>query len=222
MHWGDYNKNGGPLYYWIDDPYFDPSFAKMEEIGMPLTSLHLEGGWIEPGTGPAKQRAALVRVMERHPNLVVVHAHKGAQRWTNLAEHADIFDRFPNYHRDISTTIQHTYKEDYNALRNFFIKYADRLLYGTDKMEIGDADVSRIARLYCSQFEFYETDNMVKTGYCGVTDDKTPEYSKGLNLPREVLEKIYYKNALRVYPQLVPYLSNVGYSDLVSDLHKIK
>lgn len=216
LHWGaDWNKPKAK-YPWINDPYFDPTYKKLEEIKMPLTSFHIEGGWVETGGGK-KQLQNLVDIMERYPNLVIVHAHMGIQRWSSLTEQSQIMDRFPNYYRDISTTIQHTYKENYDELRNFFIKYSDRLLYGTDKMEIKtEQDLNRMTRLYNTQFEFYETSNMILTQYAGLTDVNTPEYSKGLNLPREVLEKIYYKNIVRIYPQLVQNMKTLGFENLVT------
>jgi predicted TIM-barrel fold metal-dependent hydrolase len=218
LHWGSHNK-ATSKYPWINDPVFFPTYETMQRIKMPLTSFHIEGGWVETGGGK-KQWQNLADILTRYPDLVIVHAHLGpGLGGTDGGVKAMIamFEKFPNYYRDISTTIQHTYKENYDELRNFFIKYSDRLLYGTDKMEIKTAtDVTRIARLYSTQFEFYETSNMILTQYAGVTDENTPEYSKGLNLPREVLEKIYYKNIIRVYPQLVQNMKTLGFENLVT------
>jgi predicted TIM-barrel fold metal-dependent hydrolase len=36
--------------------------------------------------------------------------------------------------------------------------------------------------------------------------------TRGLALPREVLEKIYYRNALRVYPRLREAFLKLGYT----------
>ena len=222
LHWGaDWNDKPQCKHPWINDKYFDPTYKKMDEIKMPLTSWHIEGNWIETGGGK-KQLANLKDVMTRYPKLVVVHAHMGVQRWSSLKEQSEVMDKFPNYYRDISVTIQHAYKEDYNELRNFFIKYADRLLYGTDKMEIATTqDLNQITRLYKTQFEFYETSNMILTKYAGKTDENTPEYTKGLNLPKEVLEKIYYKNIVRIYPQLVKNMKTLGFGDLVTAISTI-
>jgi hypothetical protein len=51
----------------------------MQKIRMPLSSLHLEGNWYESG-GNMKQTAAMVRIMEKFPELIVLHAHFGTQR----------------------------------------------------------------------------------------------------------------------------------------------
>jgi len=39
----------------------------------------------------------------------------------------------------------------------------------------------------------------------------TGEKTQGLALPREVLEKIYYKNAARLYPKVADVLKKRGY-----------
>jgi predicted TIM-barrel fold metal-dependent hydrolase len=218
LHWGSQNQTNAK-YPWINDPVYDPTYETLQRIKMPLTSWHIEGNWVETGGGK-KQWQNLADVLTRFPDLVIVHAHLGPGLGGvdgGIKGMSAMFDKFPNYYRDISTTVQHTYKENYDELRNFFIKYSDRLLYGTDKMEIKTAaDVTRIARLYATQFEFYETSNLILTQYTGVTDENTPEYSKGLNLPREALEKIYYKNIIRVYPQLVQNMKILGFGNLVS------
>jgi predicted TIM-barrel fold metal-dependent hydrolase len=85
---------------------------------------------------------------------------------------------------------------NYDNLRDFYIEFQDRLLYATDGGRIADSGVAYYTRGYANTFAFLETDQMVEGDFFG----KTPK--KGLNLPREVLEKIYYKNALKLYPGL--------------------
>jgi hypothetical protein len=41
------------------------------------------------------------------------------------------------------------------------------------------------------------------------------EPTRGLALPTDVLEKIYYKNAARIYPRIKEQLENLGYSVMV-------
>jgi hypothetical protein len=130
-HWGSEFNGPKSKYGLINDPYFTPFFAAMESAGMPLMCLHLEAPWGDP----KKQQAALRSVMDRHPDLVVIQAHFGAQRWGTLADHAAVFDAHPNFHRDISTTAQHlSLFSEPDEAREFFVRYADRLLWGTDNM----------------------------------------------------------------------------------------
>ena len=51
-----------------------------------------------------------------------------------------------------------------------------------------------------------ETENLVQGGFFGRTE------TKGLALPREVLEKIYWRNAARIYPRVKEVLTKLGYA----------
>ena len=55
---------------------------------------------------------------------------------------------------------------------------------------------NRMLSAYNRCFRILESDEMVEGSFFGM------EAIKGLNLPREVLELIYYKNALRLYPRV--------------------
>jgi hypothetical protein len=86
---------------------------------------------------------------------------------------------------------------NYENLRDFMIECADRILFGTDigQWEADEATQAR-AQAYMRCFRILESDEMVEGSFFG------REPIKGLNLPREVLELIYYKNALRYYPHV--------------------
>jgi predicted TIM-barrel fold metal-dependent hydrolase len=86
---------------------------------------------------------------------------------------------------------------NYDNLRDFMIEYADRILFGTDigRWETKE-ETKNMVKAYNNCFRIMETDDMVEGSFFG------NEPIKGLNLPREVLEKIYYKNAIRLYPKL--------------------
>ncbi|MDD2299383.1 MAG: hypothetical protein PHU69_07050, partial [Fermentimonas sp.] len=55
-------------------------------------------------------------------------------------------------------------------------------------------------------FRILETDEMVEGGFFGMNP------VKGLSLPKEVLEKIYYKNAMKLYPGLSDKMTTLGYN----------
>jgi len=79
---------------------------------------------------------------------------------------------------------------NYENLRSFYIEYQDRILYGSDFSS--QLSVNELADRFVYNFSVLETDQMIMRG----------KPIKGLDLPKEVLEKIYYKNALRLYPGL--------------------
>jgi hypothetical protein len=207
--------NGGtkaahPLY---DDPYFTPYYRAMEAAQFPLVCLHFGA----PLGNGKQQRDALRRVMDRHPDLIVIQAHFGAARtWGDLDEHGKWFEAYPNLYRDISTTAQHVAalwppKE----FGGFCTQYADRLLYATDVIldhrQPGTLYPDRITKKYGLQFEWLETANTVPTLGIGAGTPRTPPTVGGLNLPRAVLELIYWKNAARLIPHVREAMSSLGY-----------
>jgi predicted TIM-barrel fold metal-dependent hydrolase len=86
------------------------------------------------------------------------------------------------------------------------VDWSDRILFGTDigRLESPHAILNRVAA-YVRCFRILETDQQVEGGFFGT------DAIQGLALPREVLEKIYYRNALRVYPRLQQQFVKLGY-----------
>lgn len=135
------------------------------------------------------------RMLEKHPNLTFMGAHLGSLEWS-LDELAKRLDKYPNMHVDltrISNLKLHTLNNRQET-REFFIKYQDRLIYGTD---------SQInASTNSAEFKKNIHDRWVREWKLYVTDDKISLEKfgelKGLKLPTEVVDKIYAKNALRI------------------------
>jgi predicted TIM-barrel fold metal-dependent hydrolase len=75
-----------------------------------------------------------------------------------------------------------------NSGRKFAIKYQDRILFGTDA-PIGQS-------MYEGYFRTLETDDDL------IDTRRTWGPTFGLNLPDEVLQKIYSGNARKVFPSL--------------------
>ena len=130
----------------------------------------------------------------KHPDLNFVGAHLGSIEWS-LDELAMCLDKFPNMSVDLSRMpyLQLHALRNWQKTRDFFMKYQDRLLYGTD-MAINDTQKpqelkAQTHKTWLSDWDFY------------VTDDKIylPGYGnlKGLKLPKTVVDKIYFKNAGR-------------------------
>lgn len=193
---------------YIDDPHNEPMLSRMEELGVVAASMH-----IADPNGPFGNRTkwcpdpveywtmirAFTNMLEEHPNLIVVGAHAF---WL-MCQDAQIdylryiLSTYPNVYIDLAATYQYQNMVDYDNLRNFMIEYSDRILYGTDAGGWhSEEEVQRAAEAYDRSFRILETDHMVEGSFFG------GEPTKGLNLPREVLEEIYYKNALKIYPKL--------------------
>jgi len=188
----------------IDDPRFDPFFSKLEKANVLMTSLHIADpngpfhdrkDWMKDPVFFWEQIRAFENVVAKYPNLTIVAAHCA---WI-ICQDAQIdylrymLSAYPNLYVDLSATFPYMYLVNHDNLRDFYIEYQDRILFGSDFTGAFSNDnvIQDKANLYIDHFAVLETDMMVNR-----------YRSKGLNLPREVLEKIYYRNALKLYPGL--------------------
>jgi len=191
----------------IDDIRFEKFFSDLERGNVLLASLHIADPngpfdnrqvWMADPVYFWTQIRAFENFVARYPKMTVIAAH-GA--WL-VCQDAQIdylrymLSTYPNLYIDLSATFQYIHLVNRENLRDFYIQFQDRILYGTDGGRVPDNAVEEIARRYANTFALLETDQIVSGGFFG----NTP--TKGLNLPKEVLEKIYYKNALNLYPGL--------------------
>ena len=196
----------------IDDPMFEPTFARMEKIGMLGASIHVSQPcptkWCEDPVRFWQAHNAWERVLDRHPGLRVVNAHMLDHFYSDeqLDYLAYVLETYPNVHVDLAARFQQFHRMDTEKLRNFMIKYADRILYGTDiGRQPQPGKYKQVAEMYYRSFQLLETDKTIQGGFFGQTE------TKGLALPREVLEKIYYRNAARLYPRVKHVLTQLQY-----------
>lgn len=209
-------KEGEKGVKYFDEEANEAVLAAMEKAGMPGASIHIadpngafgnRGEWCADPVAYWRMIVGLERVLQRHPKLTIVAAH-GA--WL-VCQDAQIdflrylFSTYPNFYVDLAATDQYYHLVSYDNLRDLFMEYSDRILFGTDSGRLKESGIENSAKRYNLSFEILETANDVPGSFFG--DDTT----KGLNLPREVLEKIYYKNALKVYPLLSERMKLMGY-----------
>ncbi|MBP7582811.1 MAG: amidohydrolase family protein [Spirochaetes bacterium] len=204
MWWG--NSEG------IDSPANDQVYAKMAELGMPTASAHIGKGGTS--TEALEAFAAWSRVMKRHPALKAVTAHMGNQMYRKdpFGEIEAMMEAHPNFYVDTSWSMTISVLSDRERLRNLFIRRSDRILFGTD---IGSGVIrperyEYMAVNYEKVIRFLETDEWVH-GPLWLGGSSGAKL-RGLALPREVLDTIYYKNAARIYPGVAEGLRKLGYS----------
>jgi uncharacterized protein len=195
----------------VDDPRVDPLWAKCGELGIPVEihvsdpsafftpidqfnerydelAAHPDWSFYGPQF-PAKDSvlAQRNRVIARHPGTIFIGAHMGNSP-ENLQRVGEWLDRYPNFYVDIDARINELGRQPVTA-RKFLIKYQDRVLFGTDTPPNAEA-----YRIY---YRFLETDDEYFDAAGGHhLQGRWMIY--GVNLPDEVLEKIYNKNALRL------------------------
>jgi predicted TIM-barrel fold metal-dependent hydrolase len=136
-------------------------------------------------------------MLAKHPDLRVVGAHLGSLEWS-VDELAKRLDQFPKFAVDLSARICHFQVQDRQKVRDFIMKYQDRLLYATDlsfsdKNNIDDTRTKFKAE-WDSDWTYFSTgDELVSPNVNGPF--------KGLKLDETVLRKIYAENTLNWYPE---------------------
>ena len=153
--------------------------------------------WPPPGRRPATTwasppstsiLAAFDRVIGRHPGTTFIGAHVGCAS-EDLALVSAMLDRHPNYHVDISARVAELGRQPYTA-RAFFLRHADRILFGTD--------LGYDPEMYRVHYRFLET---MDESFDYSTEEVPPQgrwQIHGLGLPDDVLRKVYADNARRL------------------------
>jgi predicted TIM-barrel fold metal-dependent hydrolase len=208
---GMFNKDAKGERVRIDDPRIDPVWAKCGALGIPVI-IHAADPkqfwqpidknnerWLElkthPGrrhdTDPVKWETIIAEqhnIFKKHPKTKFINAHLG---WygSDLKKLSQLLDLYPNMYTEIGAVIAELGRQP-RAAREFLIKYQDRVMFGKD---------SWVPEEYETYFRVLET-----------ADEYFPYHKKyhafwrmyGLALPDDVLKKIYYKNALKVIPNI--------------------
>ena len=208
---GMFNKDSKGNRIHIDDPRIDPIWAKCGELGIPVL-IHAADPkqfwqpidknnerWLELKLHPGRRHdsdpvswetiiAEQHNIIKKHTKTKFINAHLG---WygSDLQKLASLMDQFPNMYTEIGAVIAELGRQP-RAARAFLIKYQDRVMFGKD---------SWIPEEYATYFRVLET-----------ADEYFPYHKRchafwrmyGLDLPDDVLKKIYYKNALKVIPNI--------------------
>lgn len=220
------DKNG--KFIMIDNPGFDPIFNYLEENGIPLIG-HLgepKNCWLPldemtvnndrkyfadnpqyhmylhpEHPSYEEQIAARDRRLEKHPELIFIGAHLASLEWS-VDKMGEFFERFPLATAEMAARLCHIQvqaQDDWQKVRNFFIKYQDRIIYGTD---LGSGNMDDPEDFKQKVHEQWMSDWKFLTGNENISSWKVDGEFKGLNLPQRVVNKIYYENAERVFPEL--------------------
>lgn len=200
----------------IDDPRWDPIWSACGQLGIPVIihtadpaafflpvdkqnerweelSRHPDWSFHGPQFPTREQLlAARNRVIARHPNTNFIGAHV-ANNAEDLQAVSNWLAKYPNLYVEFASRISELGRQPYTS-REFFLRHADRILFGTD----GPWPEERL-HLY---WRFLET-----------FDENFPYSEKpfppqglwnihGIGLPDNVLKKVYSENARRIIPGL--------------------
>lgn len=196
----------------VDHPHLDPVWAKAGELGIPVI-IHTADPepfwspmdannerWLELKINPGRKRSDIDpapfeqliaeqhHVFKKHPNTTFINAHMGWMA-NNLDKAEAHLEQYPNVYFGIGAVIAEFGRQPRRA-KAFFTKYQDRILFAKDAY---------------NKEEFYTYFRVLET-----EDEYFPYYKKyhafwsmyGLGLSDEVLKKVYYKNAIKIIPNI--------------------
>ncbi|MDD7887770.1 amidohydrolase family protein [Flavivirga sp. 57AJ16] len=196
----------------INDARLDPIWAKCGELGIPVL-IHAADPkpfwddfdadnerWLELKTHPRRKRSATNpapweqiigeqhSMFKNHPKTIFINAHMG---WyaNDLGTLGRLLDDIPNMNVGIAAVIAELGRQPRFA-KEFFIKYQDRILFGKDSWK--PEEFPTYFRVLESKDEYFPYHKKYHAFW--------PMY--GMDLPDDVLKKVYYKNALRLVPGL--------------------
>jgi predicted TIM-barrel fold metal-dependent hydrolase len=222
----------------LDDPRFDGLMAHLEVLGIPLIAhqaepkncwLPLEAMTTENDRSYFRDHpeyhmylhpeqpsyealiAARDRFVARHAKLSFIGAHLASLEWS-VDELARFLDAYPNATADLAarmTQLQYQSHADPAKVRRFFIRYQDRLLYGSDLTENPPDPLERAQNPPMDPAQFpAEADAFWRSDWDYLATRKVQPIAaiaadvEGLGLPKSVIDKIYYSNARRVFGRL--------------------
>ena len=185
---------GVPVFIHTADPvaFFDP----VDERNERYEQLHAFPEWsFADPSFPRFERLidTLEELVAANPQTTFVGVHVGGYA-ENLGRVGEMLDAHPNYHVDIAGRVAELGRQP-RATRELILAHADRVLFGIDEFPPNRAD-------YAIYFRFLET-----------ADEHFPHSSEavplmgrwaisGIDLPEDVLRKVYAENALRLVPGL--------------------
>ena len=210
----------------IDNPKFDPIFKYLTENNIPVYG-HLgepKNCWmpLEKMTSKSdlnyftahpqyhmylhpelpsyeEQIDARDHMLEKNPNLTFIGCHLASLEWS-VDELADFLDRFPNASVDMAERMVHFFYQtvnDHEKVSAFFLKYQDRLLYGTDLSEGEHSNAEELKKrcheTWLFDWTYFTSDEKLTNPE--LLDGQFP----GLKLPKDVIDKIYFGNASKIF-----------------------
>ena len=171
-----------PFQFWLPKDIYNERWLELKEKP---NRYYAESDFIPPFEELLAEQHDIFR---KHPNTIFINAHMGwmANDLERMGKH---LDEFPNVMTEFGAVIAEFGRQPKTA-RKFFIDYQDRILFGKDLYKKEE---------YYTYFRVLESDDEYFDYF-----RKRHAFWKmyGLGLPDSVLRKIYYENALKLFPTI--------------------
>lgn len=185
--------SGHPDYYRepLDAPPMMALFQEVRKLGIPVL-IH-----VSPMRIP-KQMPEFEHLLDAFPDVLVIAAHY-ARTPPDFAETSRLLERHPNLYMDVSmggglSRYQGEIPRFLRGYREFILAHQDRLMWGTDMiLDAGETAESIRARVTT---DFLVLGKQLYVAPRVIGHPHAIEF--GLDLPRPVLEKIFYENPIRI------------------------
>ena len=196
----------------LDDPQLDPVWRAAARLKLPVfihtgdpqefyrPADYTNERWLELSLFPGrrvspdqhpnfdelmKERDNLFR---RHPATTFVVAHMGWHA-NDLGRLGGMLTEMPNVYVDVGAVLYDIGRQPRSA-HDFFVKFQDRILFGKDSYQPEEYPYYwRVFETRDDYFDYYRDYHAFWKLY-------------GIDLPDDVLKKVYYRNALRITPRL--------------------
>ncbi|MEW6323300.1 MAG: amidohydrolase family protein [Acidobacteriota bacterium] len=199
----------------VDDPDLDPLWAAFARLDVPVFIHTAEPQeffqpldyrnerWLELALFPSRRTngpndptfeqlmTERDNLFRRHPKTRFIAAHFGWHA-NDLARAAKMLDAFPNVTVEVGAVLYDLGRQP-RAARAFFLKYQDRIMFGKDAWQPDEYPYFwRVFETADEYFDYYRAYHAFWKMY-------------GMELPDEVLRKLYHANAQRVIKGLPKY-----------------
>ncbi|MBI4816448.1 MAG: amidohydrolase family protein [Deltaproteobacteria bacterium] len=206
--WQAAGETGLPVVIHTADP--KAFWLPMNEKNERIEELRAHPGWSNAGVPglPSFDEllAALMRVVAKHPKTRFVAVHFG-----NNAEDPEwvgrMLDQHPNLYADVAARLPELGKHEAKLVRRVFLRHKDRILFATD-LGVGHDGLmlgstgkepnrrEEVAPFFRGHWRYFETDD---SQIPSVTPIQSRKPMQGIELPDEVLNRVYRENAIALF-----------------------
>ena len=203
LYTGHSNFHDRPL----DTETMQPVYAYCEEIGLPIL-------W---HVNMAKYADELFAILDKYPNITAIIPHFGVGFWRPdgkvMDDVAKMLDTYPNVYVDTSFGTREILVGGLEKVtvhleffKDFYARHQDKIVWGTDMVVTGNSEKTEawVESVIRACRDLHEKDQysfwMAAKGsaYAYPSANNTYGALRGLNLPPEILKKIYETNIDKV------------------------